>query len=499
MAEQRDFLFEKVAEIDADVANTYNKIKRTEGIDAARNYIDGLREQFENSSKYVEKYDSWEDFTGDKYKILAKLYNDYDGKYPTPIRMAKIKEKNPFITDDDVKRFFDLTNKYKEEEEKQAQYMLGKKERKEEVKRWPWYKDLLTSEYGKERYINEPEKSVWGEGPYWNKGEDVRDMILGGTAVVGELIPGWGGAIAGPAVRGLRDVLNSDNKLSNLLNYDTKYGKETSDIIKDFGLDLGTNIAIQKLPNFRKQKRMTAGMGGQNVNKYLDLQEQTKLQKNILENMPTPTEVRNLSNSELFSLVHNMPEGELKNRLLKAAPDLENIDRALINTELDIARKAVTVAENPNLVKQLKYTADNPTGSPFETVNFDEVDVPLNISKEPLAAKAISQPELTKWEKNVSLPFAKLTRTLFNDYGDQAMRIGTDVGYFPGKKSSPIARDTEKYPIKNYTRAFLLGEVPSEDAPIEIKKRYAEWLEKYKKEYGVYPEEDTMARLNPEE
>ena len=54
-------------------------------------------------------------------------------------------------------------------------------------------------------------------------------------------------------------------------------------------------------------------------------------------------------------------------------------------------------------------------------------------------------------------------------------------------------------PNINYTRAFFLGEVPSEDAPKEIKKLYTEWREKYKKEYGVYPEEDNMARLNPEE
>lgn len=488
MEQQRDFIFEKLNDLGLPESKLdavkYGNILVKEGPDAARNFVETLKDKYEQNKAFTDKYESWEDFTGDKYKILSSLYQRFEGKYPTRERTMTITEKYPFISESDIKRFFDKTNKYKEEEDKQTQYKIGKSEREEEVKKWPWYKDLLTSEYGKERYINEPEKSVWGEGPYWNKGEDVRDMILGGTAVVGELIPGWGGAVAGPAVRGIRDYLNAD----------TEYGKETSDIIKDIGMDLGTNIAIQKLPNFRRQKKLTAGMGGQNVNKYLDLQEQTQLQKNILENMPTPTEVRNLSNSELFSLVHNMPEGELKNRLLKAAPDLENIDRALINTELDIARKAVTVAEDPNLVKQLKYTADNPTGSTFETVNFDEVDVPLNISKEPLAAKAISQPELTKWEKNISLPFAQGTRMLFNEFGDQAMRIGTDVGYFPGKKSSPVGN-----PNINYTRAFLLGEVPSEDAPIEIKKLYAEWREDYKKAYGVYPEDDTMARLNPEE
>lgn len=449
---------------------TYNKLMSDAQSMDLRSFVDKYDEFLSENSE------GWNTFSKDKPKYLAeRIANSFGSS----------SDKNPFIRsaneieeiykrdfEDDVSReafYKTLSNmaNYWDAETKTRDYEAGKRIREKEVKHWPFYKNLLTSEYGKERYINEPEKSVWGDGPYWNKGDDVRDMILGGTAAFSELIPGWGGALAGPAIRGTRDILN----------YNKPYSKEWSDIVKDIGFDLFTNVGIQKLPNFRREKRMTSGVGGENVNKQLDLQNKIYTQKQILDSSPTPTELENMTDSQIFAWVNNLPECELKTKLSKGATSIQNIDRPLIITELDLASKAIDVAEDEGIQKATKDLANR------------GYTVLPDISKEPIAKEALTYPKLTKFEKRIAMPIAKGTRFILNDYGDQAMRIGTDVGLFPGKKSSPV-----EGPNINYTRDFLLGFVPDENSPDYIKKQFEKWREDYYKKYKVYPEEDTMAR-----
>ena len=460
------FIFDKLNKIDKKLAIDFGNTEPEKRLE----FVLSLEPVLEGYSAYTDNYNSIYELTGDKYKILNKLYSDFEGKVPpeSSSRLFSVQKKYPFISREDMETYFSKVDEYKREQAKQDEYEIAKRKREKEVKDWPLYKDILTSEYGKARYINEPEKSVWGEGPYWNKGEDVRDMILGGTAAVSELIPGWGGALAGPAIRGTRDILN----------YNTPYVKNRGDIAQDIGTDILTNVAIQKLPNFRREKRMTKGMGGQNVNKYLELQDKISAQKQILDSSPTPKELQNMSNSEIYAWINNLPEGDLKNKLTKGASSLQNIDRALITEKLDLAKKAIDIAENENLRKSLKNLFD-----------LDYTIIP-DISKETIAKEAITNPELTKFEKYVSLPWAKGTRMILNDYSDQAMRLSTDAGIPIGRRKTKV-----EGPNINYTRDFLLGFVPDETAPDYMKKQYEQWREDYKKKYKVYPEEDPLARL----
>lgn len=135
-----------------------------------------------------------------------------------------------------VEKLDDAWNEHLEDVKKSNEIQA----RKDEVNKWPWYKKMVASDYAKQRYINEPEKSVFSDkGEWYNKGEDVSDLLYGGAGAVADFIPGIGGTVVGPAVRGLRDV---QHKVT-----DSNYQKDWSQIAGDVGNDLlfnaGTDLA----------------------------------------------------------------------------------------------------------------------------------------------------------------------------------------------------------------------------------------------------------------
>ena len=124
--------------------------------------------------------------------------------------------------------------------------------RVDEVKDWPWYKKMLASDYAKQRYINEPEKSIFSDkGEWYNKGEDVSDLLYGGAGAVGDFIPGVGGTVIGPAVRGLRDL---QHKGVLPLNEESKYQKDWKNVANDFKNDLLINAGTDLAPTMLLRK-----------------------------------------------------------------------------------------------------------------------------------------------------------------------------------------------------------------------------------------------------
>lgn len=136
---------------------------------------------------------------------------------------------------------------YREENKQEREYQEGRKRREKEIKESglisPW---TLASEYSKQRYIDDPDASLFGKegdfNPYSTQGqEELGDVIFGGTGAFADLIPGLGVA-AGPVVRGARDV---SHKVS-----DSPYQKEWSEIGGDIGTDLMFNVGTDYLPTF---------------------------------------------------------------------------------------------------------------------------------------------------------------------------------------------------------------------------------------------------------
>lgn len=474
---ENEYLIENLNKIDKLLAIRYGNTLVEKGPEEARKYIESLRPVLESNKLYTDNYKYWEDFTGDKYKILAELYERNNGNMPTRERMMTIHEQMPFISSEDIKNYFDKTNEYKKEFEKQAEYETGVNQRRREVegktrtdKDWGFVKNLLASNYSKQRYIYEPEKSIFSdEGELYNKGEDVRDVMLGVAGAAGDMIPPIGpaglvgGTIVGPGVRLTRDLLNKDGN----------YAKTGADIGKSFVSDLGFNIGVAAYPNLRRQARAAGKVGSKNVNKVIDLEEQIKSNKEQLAKFDD-VRLDKISNTDLYNIIDNLEEGELKNAFKKYAKDPSKIDKAGIADELDRQNKIIVLAERPDVQDAMKTI-----------INKEEQIFP-NVVEDKLGSAAISQPKLTKFEK-VYKPAVVGTRYL----------LSNDAFTSPMVRGGALYKRTDENvsrPNKNLTRDFLLGFVPDENAPIEIQKAYEDWREKYKKKYKVYPEEDTMAR-----
>lgn len=463
----------------ADVDNeTYNKLMNDAQSMDLRSFID------KNGDFLSEHSEGWNTFSQKKPKYVAERIVDSFGKSSetNPFKRSKNEIDEIYKRDfeDDVSREdFDkaLNNmaNYWDVETKTRDYEAGVKRREKEVKNWNAAKQLLTSEYEKERYIKEPEKAIFGkeapapfEAPE-TRGEALFDLGTGVAAGAAELYPGWGGAIAGPTIRGLRDVYHYNA---------SDYKKDLGDMAKDIGLDLITNVGIQKLPNFRKEKKMFTGNSP--VDEVLKADEITKTMKKDLENFPGIDELQSIDNVALFKKIEALPEGNLKNSLKQYAKDPYNIDRAGIADEINRGRKLVDAGEDKNIREGISTLIDN------------DVEFYPKIGERAYETSVVFQPKLTKTEK-MKKPFVSTTRKILTDYSDQAMRLGTDAGVFPGKKSSPA-----EGPNINLTRDFLMGNVPNEDAPDWVKQQYKQWREDYYKKYKIYPEDDTVTRLYEE-
>jgi hypothetical protein len=209
--------------------------------------------------------------------------------------------------------------------------------RKDEVDKWPWYKKMVASDYAKQRYINEPEKSVFSDkGEWYNKGEDVSDLLYGGAGAVADFIPGIGGTVVGPAVRGLRDV---QHKVT-----DSNYQKDWSQIAGDVGNDLlfnaGTDLAPTMLLRRGERYAGNAEKGWKNglgdelkkADDYLQAKHETENIKQSTEQLgggDWQNQYKLASNPTKWDkAVDRLPESPMKSDLktLKDAPRNEKME-----------------------------------------------------------------------------------------------------------------------------------------------------------------------------
>ena len=217
--------------------------------------------------------------------------------------------------------------------------------RKDEVDKWPWYKKMVASDYAKQRYINEPEKSVFSDkGEWYNKGEDVSDLLYGGAGAVADFIPGIGGTVVGPAVRGLRDV---QHKVT-----DSNYQKDWSQIAGDVGNDLlfnaGTDLAPTMLLRRGERYAGNAEKGWKNglgdelkkADDYLQAKHETENIKQSTEQLgggDWQNQYKLASNPTKWDkAVDRLPESPMKSDL-KSLKDAPRNDKMEALTQWEVA------------------------------------------------------------------------------------------------------------------------------------------------------------------
>lgn len=193
-------------------------------------------------------------------------------------------------------------------------YQEGRKRREEEIANAgffsPW---TLASEYSKQRYIDNPDASIFGKegnfNPLSTEGQnELRDVILGGAGAVGDLIPGVGGVLLGPAARAIRSGYEGDLSVS--------------DIGTDIALNAGTSFAPTAILNKGKRYLTNAkgemgaiGKGIENVQEAL----YTDAKLNTISKSIASSKSEALGTTKTaMEWARNLPESPFKSEMMGA-------------------------------------------------------------------------------------------------------------------------------------------------------------------------------------
>lgn len=289
----------------------------------------------EGYSAFTDKYKNVANFIGDKSAIKAQIWKDFEGKFPSDARFQSLKNEYPWLNKEDLKKWFDKTNGYKKFYEDEARKEAQKNLRRKEVKDWGFWRNLLTSDYEKQRYIEDPNAALFGEqAPALGEAPKTRwgatgDLVAGGAGAVADALPGVGKSLIGPGIRAGRDVAHKVT--------DSPYQKDWSQIGKDAVTDVGTNLGAAILFNARKGARLASGASDKEVKASLEAARETEHIKTglpqVAEHMHLPNQAEidfyraaklpyPSSDRALRNAVKDIPESDMKNELL-----------AVVNTE----------------------------------------------------------------------------------------------------------------------------------------------------------------------
>lgn len=303
----------------------------------------------EQLPQFTDKYKNTEQLKTDKPKALAELYNDQsvyvdkDGNVmmPTDERIDTFRKKYPGIGKDEIKEWFDTSNKYKKDYEAEREAQAARVMREREVKDWGW-RDLLASEYEKQRYIDDPKSAIFGKqapGFVGSSTEAKGDLISGVLAGASDFVPGYG-AVIGPTIRTGRDIVHKATG--------SDYQKDWNQIRNDAMFDYGTNIGAWKLLNARKANRIANTLTGNDVDRALAAADELKAVQTGLPQVephmviPSNKQLKLYreaktpfphSDPELEHAINDMPQSPLKDELMVAIrrPAGRPINRQAVN------------------------------------------------------------------------------------------------------------------------------------------------------------------------
>lgn len=267
----------------------------------------------EGYSDFTDKYRNVADFVGDKAGIKATIWKDFDGKFPTDARFNSLKEKYPWLNKEDLKEWFDKTNEYREYYKAEAEKEANKNLRKKEVQNEWFLRNLIASDYEKQRYIDDPNSALLGDqAPSLGDAPETRwgsmgDLGAGVLGAAGDALPGIYG-MAGPAVRAARDVTHKV--------VDSPYQKDWTQIGKDIALDAGINSGAWLLSNARRTAKATSEMANNRVQDLLNVTEEgDKIRKGL--NTFKNTYLNGASDYKLSEIARSLPNSQFKDDLLK--------------------------------------------------------------------------------------------------------------------------------------------------------------------------------------
>lgn len=383
-----------------------------------------------------------------------------------------------------MKQYYDS-----EVEAREKEYL--KEKRKKEVADWNLVKSALTSDYEKQRYIEDPESALFGEqAPTWGDAKNTRwgsmaDLGLGVAGAAADALPGWG-SMAGPAVRTFRDI---GHKVT-----DSPYQKSLEDIGKNFIVDAGLTASTAWLPNFRKQQRML-GKGGlvpKDIQAIVDIENAANLNASALKayHDVISTIPKNASKEEMAAAtriaVGQMPDSPLKQQLTPLVSDV-NLDMAEINSIILNAGNDFSNAINREGRERLrKAVADDNVVTWSASENKSRL-VPSNKKTlSPLELKIVQTPELTPFREKVLKPLSvQADKFLTGDVGGAFLQetktaTGARSPIKPEVVITPEMRDELERIKQSESRFWEAGFAPKKIEGDPMWEAYNEWKEENK-------------------
>lgn len=478
--------------------NYYDKYSYAEQNEAVKRLNNALSEVLKRNpdnqglQKFISSMtEASDDMIKDK---VTSSFRDLDKVTDTDITL---KAKKLGIPEEEFRNQFKLVKERIDTEK-------GRERRKKELDEMAWYnpQKWATSDYEKQRYINDPDASIIGKegnGKWFNKGEAISDLSYGIAGSVADLLPGRLGIFAGPAIRGARDI---QHKLTGS-KYQKDGGGIVGDIVKDASLNVLSDVVpaglTESLPNFIKKTSKDGTddgltdllVGASNYNKVL---EDTKTLGGDLENFgydEVLDKIKNfnkLTEKDLMKNFNKIKSPELKNALLQSGGVKLN-DKGIV---IDVDRNKIGSVVSDFWTANKPGKINGRVWSDFLLPNGNITEEYKTIMGEqtgPWIDKMMKADDIGKGSRVA----AALERGWKKYGGRTAKSLGTaGVGQNIDLLPAPVqARQTSKVNTderedidwfkENYSKDWEAGFVPRGNDDEPIMKAYREWKEENKK------------------
>lgn len=338
---------------------------------------------------------------------------------------------------------------------------------------------LLASDYERQRYINEPEKAIFGkeaDGPWYNKGEAVSDVLYGTSGAVADMFPGLG-AFAGPAIRGARDAQH--------VITDSKYQKSGADIGADITKDVMVTGPIALLPNFRRAKRMMVNLpGSSGIQKNIALNDARaavnagaapdaiKETINLFDDIPKR---KLMVWKEVDALPDSYLKSQLQGELAKVEPDWDAVRKYLDAATFDVAHSANTEMNKANAA----MTESIILGGDPKVHHIQELP-----QYGPLTRQMLNTPMLSPLEAKALPVYDAVSKALGNELGSRGLKASATLtgrgSNKPSKVETKAERDELERIKKEEARFWKAGFIPNKAPGDPLWEAYSEWDAKRK-------------------
>lgn len=366
-----------------------------------------------------------------------------------------------------------------------------RKKREKEVKDWGWkgggwrnvLRQLLVSDYEKQRYIDNPNAALFGEqAPSIGSAPETRwgsatDLGLGVAGAVADVMPGWGGILGGPAIRSVRDVGH--------VVLGSPYQKEAGQILSDFASDAGINAGANYLTNFRTFQRMGRNAGKANdVGHVVDLDlAGVGIMNPRVDNLygPLLDEVtggtKSLSNTDIVKMVSELPESPMKGELMGMIGDLNHIDRKGMVKAMSKWRD-LAANRGSSTVSMLRGQIDNPTGAGVRQEQFGGIKFPTsNDAYGQYFNKVVTEPKLSNGQQVLRMLMTAASKSDTPVGAGLVKELKTTAGRGSDPETVPTRADVEALnEIKDReSRFWEAGFAPKKVDGDPLWEAYREW------------------------